>query len=84
MAVYVVIITVLDMAWIIRPMAYLNAGADKVDPGYASVNVLLDIAGVVGVLGIFGAILVWKVGRGPLLPLKDPMLHESMNHKNYV
>ncbi len=84
MGVYVIVITIFDMAWIIRPMAYLNAGAEKIDPGYASGEVFLDIAGVVGVLGIFGAILVWKIGRSNLLPIKDPMLHEAMSHKNYV
>ena len=84
MGVYVIALTVLDMAWIIRPMAYANGRGGVADPGYASGLVLLDVAGVVGVLGIFGAILAWKIGRGPLLPLKDPMLHEAMNHKNYV
>ncbi|MBL4590840.1 MAG: hypothetical protein JKY96_02655 [Phycisphaerales bacterium] len=83
-AIYVIIITAFDMVWIIRPMAYLNAGPDAVDPGFASWNVFLDIAGVVGVLGIFGAILTWKIGRSNLLPIKDPMLHEAMSHKNYV
>ncbi len=84
MGVYVIVLTVLDMAWIIRPMAYTNGRGGVAEPGYASGMVLFDIAGVVGVLGIFGAILVWKIGRGPLLPLKDPMLHEAMSHKNYV
>jgi len=84
MGIYVLIMTVLDMAWIIRPMAYANDRAGVPDPGYASGSVLFDLAGVVGVLGIYGAILAWKIGRSPLLPIKDPMLHESMNHKNYV
>lgn len=84
MGVYVLVMTVLDMAWIIRPMAYANDRAGEVDPGFASGSVLFDLAGVLGVLGIYGAILVWKIGKSPLLPIKDPMLHESMNHKNYV
>ena len=47
-------------------------------------GLLVDIAGVVGVLGIFAGVAAMKVAKSPLLPLKDPMLHESMKHKNYV
>jgi len=80
MAVYMLVMVALDMAWIIRPMVYLNTEAT--DPGLA--GIWLDIAGVVGVMGIFGGFVALKVANGPLLPTKDPMLHECMHHKNYV
>ena len=45
---------------------------------------LLDAAGVLGVLGVWGFLLTRAIEKGFLLPTKDPMLHESMKHKNYV
>ena len=80
MAIYLVAMVAMDMVWIIRPMVYLNT--DAVDPGLA--GIWLDIAGVVGVLGIFGGLVALKIPKSPLLPLKDPMLHECLHHKNYV
>jgi len=81
MGIYMILMVVLDMVWIIRPMVYMNAAGD-VDPGLA--GIWLDIAGVVGVLGIFGGLIARKIPQSPLLPLKDPMLHECLHHKNYV
>ena len=80
MALYMLGMVVLDMVWIIRPMVYLNS--IDADPGLAMI--WLDIAGVVGVLGIFGGLVALKIPKSPLLPLKDPMLHECLKHKNYV
>ncbi|MGV6815476.1 MAG: hypothetical protein ACWA5W_10795 [Phycisphaerales bacterium] len=80
MSIYMLLMVVMDMAWIIRPMVYLNT--ETTDPGLA--GIWLDIAGVVGVLGIFGGLVALKVAKSPLLPIKDPMLHECMHHKNYV
>ncbi len=80
MSVYMIIMVILDMVWIIRPMVYMNT--PKTDPGLAMI--WLDIAGIVGVLGIFAGLVALKVSKSPLLPLKDPMLHESLKHKNYV
>jgi hypothetical protein len=80
MSIYMLGMVVLDMVWIIRPMVYLNS--IDADPGLSLI--WLDIAGVVGVLGIFGGLVALKIPKSPLLPLKDPMLHESLKHKNYV
>ena len=80
MGIYLLVMVALDMVWIIRPMVYLNTTAT--DPGLAAI--WLDIAGVVGVLGIFGGLVALKIPKSPLLPLKDPMLHECLHHKNYV
>ena len=44
----------------------------------------LDICGVVGPLGIYAWFVTRKIASGPLLPLKDPLLHEALSHKNYV
>jgi hypothetical protein len=84
MGIYMIAMVAMDMAWIIRPMVYMNASVMETttDPGLS--GIWLDIAGVVGVLGIFGGFVALKIAKSPLLPLKDPMLHESMHHKNYV
>ena len=29
-------------------------------------------------------VLVKRLGSGPLIPLKDPMLPEALSHRNYV
>lgn len=81
MGIYMLVMVVFDMVWIIRPMVYMNALGD-VDPGLG--GIWLDIAGVVGVLGIFAGLVALKIPKSPLLPLKDPMLHECLHHKNYV
>lgn len=86
MALFLIVMTVLDMVWVIRPMVYvqtqpvLEAGLQE--PGLS--GIWLDAAGALGVLGIWGWLMIRRVESGPLLPTKDPMLHESMAHKNYV
>jgi hypothetical protein len=84
MAVFMLLMTVADMVWIIRPMVYVPAVmvAGEQDPGLA--GSWLDAAGVIGVLGVWGWLMARRVESAPLLPLKDPMLHESLGHKNYV
>lgn len=82
-AFYMILMTVADMVWIIRPMVYIPAemGGDA-NPGLP--GIWLDAVGVVGVLGVWAWLLIRRIESAPLLPTKDPMLHESMAHKNYV
>jgi hypothetical protein len=83
MGCYMILMTVMDMAWIIRPMVDINSSV--MEPAGAGLNeIWLDVAGVVGVLGIFAGLVALKIAKSPLLPLKDPMLHECMKHKNFV
>ncbi len=84
MGIYMIVMVALDMVWIIRPMVDVQSLAvnPASDPGLF--GIVLDFAGVLGVLGIFGGLIALKIAKSPLLPLKDPMLHESMGHKNYV
>jgi len=83
MGLYMILMVVMDMTWIIRPMVTFAASAETGE-GAGIVGLLIDIAGVVGVLGIFAGVAALKIAKSPLLPIKDPMLHESMKHKNYV
>lgn len=84
MGLFMIVMTIADMVWIIRPMVYtpeVTSGGLS-DPGV--VGVWLDAAGALGVLGVWGFFLCRALEKGYLLPTKDPMLHESMHHRNYV
>jgi hypothetical protein len=81
MGVFMIVMVVMDMVWILRPMVDF-AGPESASSGLA--NIWLDICGVVGPIGIFGGFVAMKIAKGPLLPLKDPLLHEALKHKNYV
>lgn len=81
-AAWVVFVHVMDMMFIIRPMVYTGKGAPEAPAG--GMGLLLDIAGPVGVLALFGFLLLRKIGSGPLVPLRDPRMAEAMHHKNYV
>ncbi len=83
MALFMLVMTVLDMVWIIRPMVYVPAAMPgEADPGV--MGIWLDAAGAVGVLGVWGWLMTRRLESAPLMPLKDPLLHESMAHRNYT
>ncbi len=85
MSCYMLLMVVMDMVWIIRPMVDMHPSGGVNAGGISGVGTIwLDIAGVVGVMGLFAGVAAMKAARSPLLPIKDPMLHESMRHKNYV
>ncbi|MEM1071553.1 MAG: hypothetical protein AAGB48_01075 [Planctomycetota bacterium] len=78
-------IHVLDIWWIIRPMAdakLISSGKLEAPKGIGVA--WLDLAGIVGVLGIFAAVVVRNVFSGPLIPVNDPRLPRCLDHKNYV
>lgn len=78
-AAWSILMQIADIYWIIRPQLYALA-EDKV-----RMDLLwLDIAAIVGVLGIFFGLVARKVGSGVLVPLRDPRMHEALHHKNYV
>ncbi len=79
--VWLLVMLFLDMVWLVRPMVYVGIPAAQI-PG--AERWWLDIAGLLGVAGIWGGVLVARIGRGPLVPLKDPRLTESLEHRNYV
>jgi hypothetical protein len=72
---------VLDMAWIILPMLTVNDAnhAEPTIPGH-----LIHAAAILGVICIYGWFVTVKITKSPLIPTKDPMLHEALAHKNYV
>ena len=43
---------------------------------------LVDLALVVGLLGLFGAVTTHRLGRQALVPVQDPRLGESLAFEN--
>ncbi|VAX42119.1 Putative uncharacterized protein TTHA1760 [hydrothermal vent metagenome] len=77
-AAWLIVMHVVDYVWIVRPI--LHHGDHAPTP----MTWWIDIAAIVGVFGVFFGLYVARVGAGPLIPLKDPKLPESLAHKNYV
>ncbi len=85
---------VADMVWIIRPMIYsdqigeylrqLDSGGPVTADPIKLQYLWLDIAGVVGVAGVFFGLVIRKVYAGQLIPTRDPRLPEALHHRNYV
>lgn len=72
---------IVDLFWIVRPVVYAGApGDDKVGVG----GLWIDAACIIGVLAIFGSLIVRKIRSGILVAVNDPRMEEAMTHKNYV
>jgi hypothetical protein len=59
-------------------------GKGKIDAPMGASAAWIDLAAIVGVLGLFGAVVVRNVVSGPLIGVNDPRLGECLHHKNYV
>lgn len=81
MALWAILMHLCDIAWIIRPMAYLPTAGDA-GPGVA--GVWLDAVGIAACPLILTGFLLRKVGSGTLVATNDPYMPESLHHKNYV
>lgn len=73
---------IVDIYWILRPAVY-TSGLLGDEPGITT-SLLVDVVGVGGPLLLFAGFLVRQIGAGPLAALRDPRLHEALEHRNYV
>ncbi len=71
-AIWMLFIHYIDMYWLVIPNGSL---------GTLSFS-WLDIAGLLGPAGVLVAVICWKASKGPLYPIKDPRLAESMRDVN--
>jgi hypothetical protein len=78
MSVFLLLLQVLDMTWIIRPMAYVGV----TPPG--PVSWWIDVVAVVGVGALFAGFLIRALATSALVPIRDPRLGRCLEHKNYV
>jgi hypothetical protein len=67
-AVWVLIMHWWDLYWLVMP---------EWSPGELPIG-LLDLTCFVGVGGIFFAAVLFRLARSPLIPVRDPRLHESL------
>lgn len=70
--VFVAVMCWVDMYWLVIP---------EFSPGVARFG-LLDVLVYLGMAGLYSAVLVWRLGRGTLVPEKDPRLEESLAFEN--
>jgi len=70
-----------DMVWVVRPMVYADVAPNLV-PGWQ--RWWIDAVAIIGVLGVYLGMLTRTIASGPLVPLKDPRMHESLAHRNWV
>jgi hypothetical protein len=80
-AIWALFMHAVDIFWIVRPMVYAGMPAGEI-PGLASG--IIDLAGLIGFAMIFAGYLMHKIPSAPLIAVRDPRLHEALEHKNYV
>ncbi len=85
-ALWVLLFRAVDMFYIVRPQVLIEAGEGGALPHAAPPLEWLpvDIVGILGPVLLFVGFIFWRTAGGPLVPLKDPRLHEALEHKNYI
>jgi hypothetical protein len=78
MALWAIMIEVVDMYWIVRPMVY------GTEPGPGGMAYVVDLLGILGVLAIFAGYLTRTIPQSSLVAVNDPRMAEALGHKNYV
>jgi len=81
-AMWMLFIHFTDMFFIVRPM--VTSRFAEGTPLSPMAGIWVDFAAVFGMLGLLGFLLVRRVSSVPLIPLRDPRLPESIEHKNYI
>lgn len=54
------------------------------DEGPGVIGWWVDVVAVIGVMGVLASMLLRRVASGPLIPIKDPRLPQSLEMRNYV
>lgn len=81
LAVWAILVHVIDIYWIVRPM--VNAG-----DGVATTSIMqgmwADVLGIVGPLLALAGYIIFRAPASCLIVRRDPYLDESLEHRNYV
>lgn len=92
MAVLIVVMQYIDLAWLIQPPFAHHAAAAAAKAGATEVAeyfhhhitiTFADVGFLVGFVGLFLALFGWSLTRGKLVPINDPRLEDSLNHENF-
>ncbi|HEX8875157.1 MAG TPA: hypothetical protein VF777_00280 [Phycisphaerales bacterium] len=70
-----------DMFFIVRPMVTTRPGSEALTP---FTHIWVDVAAVLGLIGVLGFAITRLLGTAALVPIRDPRLPEALEHKNYV
>lgn len=79
-AVWALVMHILDIYWIVRPMVYTSPASTPTGP----MVMVADIVGIAGPVLILFGYLIKRVGSNVLVGVGDPFMHEAIEHKNYV
>jgi hypothetical protein len=78
-ALWMLVMHAFDLIYLVRPII------EKGDTGVKfGTSVWIDVFGVLGPVCILLGFVIWRLTSVPLVPIKDPRLHEVLEHKNYV
>lgn len=81
---WMLVLHFLDLVYIIRPMAYADGRGIGVEQPAGVGAWWLDALAILGAVLMLAGFLVKRIPSAPLVPAKDPWIHESLEHKNYV
>ncbi len=77
-ALWMLVMHAVDLIYMVRPVIEKGGGPKL------GAMAWIDVAGILGPVCLLLGFLVMRIGSTPLVPLKDPRLHEVLTHKNYV
>ena len=88
-AVFILVTHWVDHYWLVMPqmdraaLELSGRRGDELSPvfTFTGTGIIIDIACVVGMIGLFLAVFFLIVRDRPLVPLKDPRLGEALNHE---
>jgi hypothetical protein len=92
MAVFIVTMEFIDMAWLIQPpfahhaahAAHVAGAHEVAEYFHHHITVTgADIGFLIGFVGLFLALFGWSLTTSKLVPINDPRLEESLNHENF-
>lgn len=78
---WMLLMHLVDFYWLILPNFGLHGGEGHHEPHLAVSY--LDVAALIGVLGVFFAAFGYFLNKHKVVPINDPRLSESLAHENY-
>ena len=82
-ALFILCMEVVDMYWLAQPVLAHHHALESADHHMTMHVGPLDFLALLGVGGIFVAVLTWACGRKALVPTGDPRIAESVHFENF-
>jgi hypothetical protein len=86
LALWLLVAHFIDVVYMIRPSVQIAhiPGHEAHGSLHPLSNWWIDLGGWLGPVCLYLGVLARRVARNPLIPLRDPRLHEALHHRNYV